>query len=83
MSLSQNVLSTFQPMSLVSCIHVEVFSAVLFYLITMKLKGKTRKWIIPHESQTDIIAATNVSHSIDVDSVVEGHLNINEWPILS
>lgn len=53
---------------------------VVFYSIlgiTIKLKGKTREWIISHESPTDIIAAPDVSQSIGVNSVEEGYLNMD------
>lgn len=63
----------FKPVLLVSCIHVEMSSVVFYSIsgITMKLKGKTRDWIIPHESRTDIIAGPDVGNSIDVDGVLE------------
>lgn len=66
-------------MLMLYCIHVEMLCVVFYSIsgITIKLKGKTVEWIIPHESRTDIIAAPDVSHSIDVDSVGEGYSNMD------
>lgn len=75
----------FKPVLSVSCIHVEMSSVVFYSIsgITMKLKGKTREWIIPHESRTDIIAGPDVGNSIDADGVLEWwYLNMDAWPIL-